>query len=74
MMPIIRALHGTEKEGVFPDPFHEATVAPPPKEGDNSKEIKINFFSEHRCTTFQQNEILCTSKMKSDCTSKDHLP
>lgn len=58
MMPIIKTLHRTEKEGAFPDPFHEATVAPPPK-GDNSKEIeKINFFSEHRCKTFQQNEIL----------------
>lgn len=58
MMPIIQTLHRSEKEGAFPDPFHEATVAPPPKEGDNNKEIEINFFSEHRCKTFQQNEIL----------------
>lgn len=54
MMPIIKALHRTENEGAF----HEATIAPPPKEGGNNKEIKINFFSEHRCKTFQQNQIL----------------
>lgn len=58
MMPIIKALHRTENEGAFPDPFHEATIAPPPKEGGNNKEIEINFFSEHRCKTFQQNQIL----------------
>lgn len=46
-MPIIKALHGIEKQETFPSPFYKASAAPLPKEGDNKNRTINNFFNEH---------------------------